>query len=83
MSCCANCRWWEPYKKRETVSELDEGECHRYPPNVPCVSRVNDFGIAVYEIDRGSILVTYPVMFALEWCGEFNEMDEPRVKEAE
>lgn len=83
MRCCANCEWWEPREEREAVSELDDGECHRHPPSVPCVNRVNDLGIAVYDTARGSILMTYPVVFAMEWCGEFSDIPIPRVREEE
>ena len=80
MSCCANCRWWEPIGNGE-ITELSEGYCHRYPPNVPCVGKVNDFGIAIYETHRGAILMSYTIMYALEWCGEFHEAAIPRIEE--
>lgn len=71
MSCCANCRWWDPRHEYETITELDEGECHRYPPSIPCIAKVNDLGLATPEVIRGSVFTTYPITYALEWCGEF------------
>lgn len=79
MRCC-DCRWWEPIDKGETT-ELSEGYCHRYPPNVPCVAKVNDIGIAAFETVRGTVLMSYPIVYAPEWCGEFHDADEPGIKE--
>ena len=70
MICC-ECRWWRPREDLDYYSETDDGECHRYPPMVPCVSRVTELGIAVLEEIRGAVLTTYPVTYAEEFCGEF------------
>ena len=70
MMCC-DCRWWDPREEREEYGELNEGECHRYPPIVTCIEKVNDMGIATPEVIRGSVLTTYPITYALEWCGEY------------
>lgn len=72
---CCDCRFWETEAGPEFM-ELDEGECHRYPPNVPCISKVSDFGIAIPEVVRGAVLTTYPITYALEWCGEFERKDQ-------
>ena len=69
MKCC-ECQWWETKAEPEFM-ELDEGECHRYPPNVPCINQVTNLGIAAPEVIKGSVLMTYPVTYAFEWCGEF------------
>lgn len=67
---CCDCCWWETEAELE-FTELDEGECHRYPPNVPCIRKINDFGIATPEVTKGSMITTYPITYAFEWCGEF------------
>lgn len=70
MICC-ECRWWKPREELDCYCEIDEGDCHRYPPIVPCVSRVTELGIAVLEEIRGAVLTTYPTTYATEFCGEF------------
>lgn len=70
MTCC-ECRWWRPAKEREHYTEIDDGECIRFPPMVPCINRVTDLGIAVPEVLRGVVLTAYPIVYALEECGEF------------
>ena len=74
---CYKCRWWDPFDKGD-ITELSDGDCRRYPPNVPCVNRVNDLGIAVPETIRGAILMGYPITFAIEWCGEFQPLKRER-----
>lgn len=75
MSYCCDCRWWENLDSGE-VTELSEGCCHRYPPNVPCVARVNDIGVATPEVVKGSVLTNYPINYAFEWCGEFSGKED-------
>ena len=70
---CEKCRWWETRDK--VVDELSEGECHRFLPIVPCIRKINDFGITTPEVIRGSILTAYPTTYAPEWCGEFTECE--------
>lgn len=81
MRCCANCDYWEPYGEHDEVTELDDGDCRRYPPSVPCLRRVSELGIAEPETARNTVLMAYPVMFATEWCGEFRETASPRIRE--
>ena len=70
MMCC-ECRWWRPREELEHYCELDDGECFRFPPFVPCVNKVTDFGVTVPEVIRGTVLTTYPITNAEEFCGEF------------
>lgn len=56
---CLGCRFWGPYDKKPDL--LSEGECRRYPPNVP----IED------EFVRGAHLMTCPMTCADEWCGEW------------
>lgn len=70
MMCC-ECRWWRPREELDHYCEWDDGECVRFPPFVPCVSKVTDFGIAVPEVAHGTVLTTYPTTGADEFCGEF------------
>lgn len=55
MSNCENCCYWEK-------SNLDRGNCHRYPP-----ARV--FGTD----DNGWSETGYPVTSGSDWCGEWME----------
>lgn len=70
MMCC-KCRWWKPREELDCYCDIDDGECHRYPPMVPCVNRVTELGIAVFEEIRGAVLTTYLTTYATEFCGEF------------
>lgn len=70
MRCC-ECRWWSPLEELDHYCEIDDGECHRYPPTVPCVSRVTELGITSFEEMHGAVLTTYPTTYATEFCGEF------------
>ena len=81
VKCCANCKYWYVYdeKKIEEFGDCTEGECRRFPPSIPCVSHINDMGIAVpEELIKGTILVNHPFVFAIDWCGEFKTMKNPR-----
>ena len=60
--CCFTCRYWDPYDK-ETKDMLADGECRRYPPNVPTPD----------EYVRNTPLMTYPITYGVEWCGEHAE----------
>ena len=80
LKFCANCRWWDVSEKEfEKHNCLAEGWCHRYPPNVPCVSHINDAGITVLEEPNYGIpLMSHPTTFAEDWCGEFSWADNIR-----
>lgn len=77
---CANCKYWEPRenKKYDKYSECDDGECHRYPCNVPCIEQVTERNEVIPELIHMSTLMTHPFVFAADWCGEFDMMNKPR-----
>lgn len=77
---CANCKYWECYNEKEfeKFGECAEGECHRYPPNTINFERVNEMGIMVPETVMNTPLLSHPFTFAMEWCGEFKAMKNPR-----
>jgi len=58
---CLNCRFWDPYDSNPDNVCLAQGDCRRFPPNVPVVN----------EYDRGVQLMTHPMTFDEEWCGEW------------
>ena len=63
---CLNCRFWDPYDKEPEKVVLAQGLCRRYPPNV----RIKG------EYDRGVQLMTQPMTYDEEWCGEWRGKDE-------
>lgn len=73
LRMCANCYWWDVSEKEfEKHDFLAEGFCHRYPPATPCVSHINSMGITVLEEPKyGMPLLSCPMTFGEEWCGEF------------
>lgn len=81
MTCCGNCQWWEPHDAKAVVTELRDGECARFPPSVPCISRVTDLGVAVPEVVRGTVLMAQPTTYSVERCGEFRRATQSRMEE--
>ena len=77
---CANCKFWDCYNedKFAKYGECTEGECHRYPPNTLNFNRVTELGIMELETIRNTPLLSHPFTFAMEWCGEFKAMKNPR-----
>ena len=55
---CGNCKYWDPCA---TPGPLRSGECRRYPPNVPVKGEWVD----------GARLMTQPMTYDEEWCGEW------------
>lgn len=84
MKCCANCEYWYLYdeNKIDELGEVADGECRRYPPNVPIVEPSDESEYSIADIlvclTKGTILMGNPFVYAGEWCGEFKLMDEPR-----
>lgn len=88
MKYCANCKHWYLLSENEIDKYGDsaEGECRRYPPNVPVVegrddSRnedVTNISDLFFWLVKGTMLMTYPIAYAGEWCGEFELMNNPR-----
>lgn len=81
LKYCANCKYWYPYNEKnfEKFGECADGECRRYPACVPCMARINDMGIAIpEEFVKGTLLVSHPIVYAGDWCGEFKAMKNPR-----
>lgn len=76
--CCANCEYWDCYKEDEfdKFGEVSDGECHRYPCNTHCIEEVN--GNIVLETFKATALMTHPITFAGDWCGEFKRTKNPR-----
>ena len=60
---CLNCRFWLPLDESQPPDPISEGECRRFPPSLPTGE----------EDSRGLALVTYPMTFGDEWCGEWKE----------
>lgn len=81
---CANCEYWHLYNEEEfeKLGIMAEGECHRYPPNIPIFN--NNPNTAYYIKDlslcltKDTILVNHPFTFAEDWCGEFKCIDSQR-----
>ena len=81
LEYCANCKHWYPYNENdfEKYGECADGECRRFPPSVPIISRISDMGIAIPEdLIKGTLMVNHPFVFAGDWCGEFKAMKNPR-----
>lgn len=90
MRYCANCEYWYVYNENELEKhgELAEGECRRYPPNVPIFDNINknknnEYAYKIKELflflTKGTVRMSNPFVFAGEWCGEFKMMDNPRL----
>lgn len=83
MRYCANCEYWYLFNEKEIEKYGDsaEGECRRYPPNIPVFDNHDDF-VNIFNLQpllvKGCILTTYPFAYAGEWCGEFKLMNNPR-----
>ena len=87
LKYCVNCKHWYCYKFDEQMEKsfdaTVEGECHRYPPNMPIVANssgyedvdVKDLIIALY---RQTPMVGHPYTYSNEWCGEFEYADDIR-----
>jgi hypothetical protein len=87
--CCANCEYWYVYDECEFEKHgfCAEGECRRYPPNVPVFDNVvknrkNETAYKIKELFlflvKGTVRMNNPFVFAGEWCGEFKLMKNPR-----
>lgn len=59
VSCCLNCRHWDPYS--DNPDGLADGDCKRYPPSVPIDG----------EMIRGMPFMGYPITYGDELCGEW------------
>lgn len=84
---CVKCEYWECINNEELeeYGELAEGECHRYPPNVPTFYNTYDEQCKITDLianlDRGKMFMDYTTTFADEWCGEFElTIDTDRLK---
>ena len=72
--CCMNCKYWDSYEAEKSPDNRMwcDGNCHRYPPCVPCIAGITDIGALVFEEPyKGLPLVDHPVTFGDNWCGEF------------
>ena len=63
---CRLCLYWRPLDTH-TEADLTPGHCHRYPP----VALNNGHDAASLKRDAGTW--TFPVVYAMAWCGEFRE----------
>lgn len=52
---CLTCRFFE----REDEHAMDEGNCHRYPPQC--------------QWNDGEMVVMWPVVDWADWCGEYQQ----------
>lgn len=74
---CVKCEYWECINNEELEKyrELAEGECRRYPPNVPSFWNTHEeqckLTDLIVNLDKGSQFMVWPTTFADEWCGEF------------
>lgn len=77
---CANCKYWDYYEldeyKRNNI-ELEECECHRYPPSVVNIDRITSEGNIIPVLARNTPLMSHCYTFGSEWCGEFEPDDNP------
>ena len=72
--CCAECKYWDSYEAEKNPDHRMwcDGNCHRYPPYIPCMAGITDIGAFVFEEPyKGLPLVDHPVTFGDNWCGEF------------
>ena len=82
--CCRNCKYWFCYsiEEEESYGWLAEGECHRYPPNVPVFDNEPDKNVPVEQLvlglTKGTAFMSHPFTFADDWCGEFKCVDNPK-----
>lgn len=56
---CWRCRWFD----RDEDFEADEGFCRRFPP------------VLIDADEDGEVIVAWPSVGILEWCGEFEDED--------
>lgn len=72
---CETCQFWD--RPEVPIDESGGRECHRFPPNVPVIEYVNEFGMEVHlrTIGRDSTCMTYPRTYSDEWCGEWRERE--------
>lgn len=76
IKCCANCEWWD-YSYMVDDAPVPNGRCTRFPPMIPVIACENPCS-SVYEIlSTGEMLVTQPVTFSEEVCGEWT-LDKTR-----
>lgn len=87
LKCCANCKHWYCYDE-ESFKKLDghaDGECRRFPPNVPIFETTGDDSINVAKtllcVTRGTVMMSYPFTFEEDWCGEFDWADKLRISD--
>lgn len=80
IRCCANCKYWYCYdeEKFKKGYATVEGECHRFPPNVPNIYYEGHGLIPSVETIRGTPLMSHPFTFTEEWCGEFSPIKNPK-----
>ena len=81
---CGNCDYWYCYKENEfeKFGAIAQGECRKYPPSIPVIE-MNEDEVCFTDLyvslnNNGSLLLTHPLTFAEDWCGEFKPMKNPR-----
>lgn len=65
---CITCKFWDAYDEEPDNVPMAQGDCHRFPPSIPIVD----------EEIKGVQLVTFPIMFDEEWCGEWKAREDGR-----
>lgn len=88
LKCCANCKYWDCYEGKDKKCDFTtDGECHRYPPSIPNFDNHKEDEYCVEDLIlclvKGTALVSCPITYATEWCGEFKKMKNPRFIEEE
>lgn len=86
LKCCANCKYWDCYEgKDKKCNYTTDGECHRYPPNIPNFDNYgkDDYHVIelILDLVKGTPLVSHPITYAVDWCGEYKQMKNPRLIE--
>ncbi|MEG0990540.1 hypothetical protein [Gordonibacter sp.] len=78
---CANCIHWNPTGGKDDALT---GACRRFPPQVFPYIQINENAV---NMGKGRFSASSDGLFAfpgtdrVAWCGEFDMMDEPRVRE--
>jgi hypothetical protein len=65
MEQCSGCRFWLNWDSEDT----NLGECHRFPPRMATVQRIDaegSFPTTIRPEDGG-----WPLTAPQDWCGEF------------
>lgn len=80
---CCTCRWYE-----EPTTDGGFGQCHRYPPHVPCIEKMvlNDSPrverLTLVE-ESGVAFTDHPLVIFDGWCGEWEPADRAAYENGE